>query len=248
MRSKSLPFHPLAQEALEKIQTGEIHTFVFDLDSTLFCVSPRTQVILRDFGDLEAATYPHHAKILKSIQVTPKDWGIKTALIRHGMSAPLDVFEAIRKHWLRHFFSSDYLHHDQPYPGAVEFVQKTSELGAEIFYLTGRDRPRMGEGTVRILRDLGFPLTSPENLLMKPSENVIDVDFKVAAFQKITKRHQGMIFFENEPVILNRIHRTFPDIQLIAMDSVHSGREEIDDATPRLPMSFFAPPPATNSK
>ena len=58
---------------------------VFDLDSTLFNVSTRSQKILHEF----AATHQH--EVLKNIEVHHTDWGIKEALFRHGYTIEKDV-------------------------------------------------------------------------------------------------------------------------------------------------------------
>ncbi|MGZ3689848.1 MAG: hypothetical protein ACXVAX_00005, partial [Pseudobdellovibrio sp.] len=51
---------------------------VFDLDSTLFNVSSRTQKILDEYADL------HQLEVLKSVEIRLEDWGLKEALIRAG--------------------------------------------------------------------------------------------------------------------------------------------------------------------
>ena len=202
---------------------------VFDLDSTLFNVSPRTQKILQDYGH-SSLGHPHFSsqkEILKKIQILPTDWGIREALIRENVSAPLTFFEDVRRFWRQHFFSNEYLQFDRPYPGAVEFVDQISKAGIPIYYLTGRDRPDMHTGTVETLQKWGFPTEQIEGrLFMKPSKNYSeDEDYKVQILTQFSTRYKTLYFFENEPVIINQVQKVLPDVNIIFMDTVHSRRE-----------------------
>src|SRR3569832_121830 len=71
---------------------------IFDLDSTLFCVSPRTEAILRSLGaDAEfAATNAELSAILRDVEVLPTDWGIRSVLQRRGAVGAMDVFHKVR--------------------------------------------------------------------------------------------------------------------------------------------------------
>jgi hypothetical protein len=136
---------------------------VFDLDSTLFNVSPRTQKILHEFAEL-------HKPELKQA-----DWGLKEALVRAGYNfdeSP-ELHQNLRDFWVERFFTDNYLHFDIPYRGAVPFVQKLHLTKCEIHFLTGRDVARMGKGTFEVLKKWGFPVT-PENLHLKPHRSMDD--------------------------------------------------------------------------
>ena len=132
---------------------------VFDLDSTLFNVSTRTQKILSEFAE------KHQIERLKGIQVKHEDWGIKEAVLRAGFSMEhdIEILKQLRDFWSERFFTSEYLHYDVPYLGAISFVQDLAETGCEIKYLTGRDNSRMRKGTIEVLQKWGFPYTD-ENL------------------------------------------------------------------------------------
>jgi len=219
---------------------GQKSLAVFDLDSTLFCVSPRTQSILRALAEDQDLRdkYPEFAGQLAQLEVTPSDWGIRSVLTRHRVLGPLDFFESVRSKWAERFFSSHHLLDDKPYPGAVDFVRELEKMGTEIRYLTGRDRPRMGDGTIQSLKAHGFPLKEEKHLHMKPDTTRHDAEFKRDILLQLHRETPKMWFFENEPVIVNLVKKDLPDLQIIFMESVHSGREEAPTGLPRLQMTF----------
>jgi len=91
---------------------------VFDLDSTLFDVSPRLERILLDYAaDQEhQKRFPESCEILKNIKMLRSDWGIRNALIRAGLDDHHPEFDdSIKAFWKRTFFSNEYLHYDIPY-------------------------------------------------------------------------------------------------------------------------------------
>src|SRR5690606_5903497 len=93
---------------------------VFDLDSTLFNVSPRTERILKDFAEvpLHQLRFPEETKVLKNIKTEHTDWGISQALHRANLSGPIEFLEAVHDYWQKHFFSNHYLQFDSLYEGA----------------------------------------------------------------------------------------------------------------------------------
>lgn len=222
-------------EILIKLDTakdqGQKVSIVFDLDSTLFCVSPRSQQIMRDFVDSEFAkpfrdSHNEALQILKAIEALPSDWGIRTALIRAGVTARLDFFEAVRGFWSIHFFSNEYLKYDEPYEGAVEFVKECEQKGGDVWYLTGRDWPRMGNGTEEQLKRHGLPYP-PGQLSMKTDSEIYDTQYKVDFFNNFQANDLSSTWFiDNEPVILNAVQSEFPDLNVVYAGTVHSGREE----------------------
>lgn len=224
----------MAQQKMEKSLA------IFDLDSTLFCVSPRTQAILNSLSkddDLKLR-FPDETPQLAALKVSPLDWGIRSVIVRHQLKGSKEFFSAVREKWADRFFSSEHLEDDIPYPGAVEFVSSLNLLGVEIRYLTGRDRPRMGEGTIRSLNKHGFPLANPDHLHMKPDSNRHDAEFKRDTLMRLIGSARKVWFFENEPVIINLVQKQLPDLKIIFMDSVHSGREQPPQGLPQLNMTF----------
>ncbi len=208
---------------------GKDPLVVFDLDSTLFNVSFRTQNILNDFAHEPEVIkkYPEQISSLKMIQVLAKDWGLRQALERHEVRGTITFFEDIRRYWRQHFFSNKYLKFDQPYSGAVDYVNSLFAANLRVIYLTGRDRPNMFHGTVESLRQHGFTLNDDSTeLFMKPAKGTTeDEDFKSTILHDLKRDHGHVFLFDNEPVILNKILAEHPEITAIYMDTVNCGRE-----------------------
>ena len=214
---------------------------VFDLDSTLFNVTQRTQRILHDFaGDPEMQRlYPNECAQLKISETEHTDWGIRQTLVRSGIRSELLFFEAVREFWAKHFFSNPYLDWDIPYTGAVDFTRSIFEAGARIMYLTGRDRPRMETGTITGLKKWNFPLVNPvSDLIMKPDRHLRDESFKASELERFCAEDSDVWFFENEPVIINHVRRQCPNVNLVFIDSVHSGREASPADLPVIQMHY----------
>ncbi len=203
---------------------------VFDLDSTLFNVSTRTQKILSEFAEL------HDVERLKIVEVRHEDWGIKEAVLRAGLSleSDLELLKQLRDFWSERFFTSEYLHYDVPYAGAISFVQELSETGCEIQYLTGRDHTRMYKGTLEVLRKWGFPLEE-KNLFLKPKKEQDDELYKEDWFKNLKPHeYKKIFFFENEPVNVNAILSSSPEVEIIFLDTTHARKQEVTDPIRRI--------------
>jgi hypothetical protein len=203
---------------------------VFDLDSTLFNVSTRTQKILHEYAEA------HKLDHLKKVEIKPEDWGLKEALLREGYTIEKDVemLKSIRDFWSVRFFSNEYLHYDVPYPGAVCFVQDLHEAGCEINYLTGRDVARMARGSFEVLKKWGFPVTQ-QNLFLKPEKTQDDELYKHDWFQKLNHTdYQKIFFFENEPVNVNAIIQSCPEVEVIYLDTTHSRKQTVTSDLKRI--------------
>jgi hypothetical protein len=235
--------HPLIEvtEHLREHARSQRVAVVFDLDSTLFNVSPRTQAILRRLGGDESfrAQFAAEAVVLSNIEVLPSDWGVRQALERTQIVGSQELFVAIRDYWRKHFFSSGDLLEDHIYPSANEYVRLVQSLGAEIFYLTGRPEGSMREGTLRALAHWGFPLVSDSHLIMKPSEVQTDESFKAVELQKMSEMGFDYIwFFENEPVIIEQVRAMLPQIRIVFVNSVHAGRTTAPTDLPSIRASY----------
>jgi hypothetical protein len=196
---------------------------VFDLDSTLFNVSTRTQKILSEFAE------KHQIERLKGVQVKHEDWGIKEAVLRAGFSMEhdIEILKQLRDFWSERFFTSEYLHYDVPYLGAISFVQDLAETGCEIKYLTGRDNSRMRKGTIEVLQKWGFPYTD-ENLFLKPNKSQEDELYKHEWFKELNHSdYKKIFFFENEPVNVNAIVESCPEVEIIFLDTTHARKQEV---------------------
>lgn len=209
-------------------QQKEQALFVFDMDSTLFCMKYRTQAIIKDILKDEEFNqrFSKEMEQIQKVLVTEKDWSIREIMSRYGFSETEPVVLAIEKIWRKNFFINKYLDQDKPYKGCVSFVQKIAQTGAQVYYLTARNKKAMYEGTVQSLHFWNFPLKTEENLIMKEEEALDDAAYKEKHLRKLALEFETILFFENEPVIVNRVAESLPQIHLFWMDSTHSRREK----------------------
>lgn len=225
------------QEAWDYSQTNRQFLAVFDLDSTLFDLTLRVMAIVDDFRNSpeNQALYPNECQRLEQLKILKADWGLQTPLERAGINCEGPFFKAIHEFWANSFFSNHYLGHDEPLPGAVTFVQELHLVGAKIMYLTGRDVPRMLEGTRLSLKEHGFPVDPPAvDLILKPDARMDDALFKTQIIRDQGQQFERIWLFENEPVNLNLVARECPDVKLVFIDSTHSGREELTPSLDRI--------------
>lgn len=209
---------------------SEYH-FVFDLDSTVFDVTPRTQAIFEDF------CRSHSSLEIPELKFEHADWGIRQAFTRLGISTSEPLFQNFHRFWQRKFFSSEYLHCDVPYPSSIEFIDYIFRLGTTVSYLTGRDAEHMQNGTINCLRNFSLPLKSDfSNLKMKPQKAWgEDEDFKARELQMMLQQwRRPIVFFENEPVIIDLVRKELPEVAIVYTDTVHSGQSEVADDIYRL--------------
>jgi hypothetical protein len=219
-------------EAIQAKAKHEPFLAVFDLDSTLFDLTTRMCRIVDAFAEepKHRHRYPKECEALRNLPIQPTDWGLGEPLSRVGMTNEThhEFYRDLHQFWATCFFSDSFLHHDEPHPGAVGYVQKLHSVGAEIMYLTGRDVPRMLDGTKTSLREHGFPLDEAGiELRLKPVADWDDAEFKVDVLRECAHRFSKIYFFENEPVNLNLVAEKLPEIALVYIDSCHSGREQI---------------------
>lgn len=212
---------------------------VFDLDSTLFDVSPRLQQIMVDFAEnpKNQKNFPESCTILKTVQTFRSDWGIKNALIRAGLDGHHhDFHQALREFWHNSFFSNEYLQYDLPYEGAQEYVQKIYEAGADIVYLTGRDVARMGKSSGAVLKKWNFPLDLPRTeLILKPEKGMDDAQFKADYFSELPEgKYQSIWFFENEPQNTNLVQSCHDHVEIVFFQSTHAGVQEPHPDLPKI--------------
>ena len=214
--------------------------FVFDVDSTLFCMKYRTQALIQsclentDFCE----KFKDHLEKIKQIQVTETDWSISEIMSRYNFQPEEEIVAAVHKVWKKGFFSNDYLHLDRPYKGCVEFVQTISHLQAQVYYLTARNYYTMYEGTLQSLRRWGFPLQEESHLILKKDSDISDAEYKISNLHSLSKNFDSILFFENEPVILNKTVQQLPNIQLVWMNSTHSRKEKPPETAYLLNMRY----------
>lgn len=222
---------PILDKITQNQQTQKKSLVVFDLDSTLFDVSPRSQQILNEFAQHKQfkIQFPQECDLIQKVELSPKDWGYDRAFKEIGLDISINDFTAsLHQFWRSCFFSNDYCKYDVPYEGAVQFVSEVAFRGADITYLTGRDVHRMGLGTEEVLKMHNFPLDEKKyKLALKPHKDHNDAHFKKEWFEKIPiDDYQNIWFFENEPVNLHLIDQHFQHIESIFFDSTHCGLKE----------------------
>jgi len=199
---------------------------VFDLDSTLFCMKYRTQAIIKDYIQKDSfVTESNLVEQMQSIQVTERDWSIQEILKNYDLDQNQELLKRLESFWRQCFFTNDYLHYDQPYTNSIAFVQHLYQLGGMIFYLTARKAHKMKTGTVNTLKKYQFPLSNEQNLILKNQSQLSDAEYKTKELQKISKHFKTILFFENEPVILNQVKEQLAHIYLFWMNSTHSRKE-----------------------
>jgi hypothetical protein len=217
---QSIPMSVLA-ELLDRVRAARGHrpVVVFDLDSTLFSTQERNHAILQEFaehigapGDLRAAA--------RALQPCDMGWNVVDDLKRRGFRhAP--TLARLGTFWRHRFFTDDYLRHDQPLPGAVEYVNAVRDAGATVYYLTGRDEPGMGRGTRASLEAHGFPLEGADVFLrLKPSFDEADIVFKRRVLAELHAIGAVVAAFENEPANANLFAESFPDAWIVFVETI----------------------------
>ncbi|MCK6598653.1 MAG: HAD family hydrolase [Bdellovibrionaceae bacterium] len=203
---------------------------IFDLDSTLFDVSPRLEKVLIDISMTNdfIQRFPEVNSYFRNIKTLRNDWGFIKVLKRAGVDHDhYELFDYLRHAWAIRFFSNEYIHHDVPYDGASLFVNRIHKLGIPIVYLTGRDVQRMELGSKEVLQKWDFPLNDKNaTLVLKPQKEMDDAQFKCDWIKSLNLKEYSKIYlFENEPVNINLIKKELPEVEMVFFDSTHSGKE-----------------------
>lgn len=226
-----------------QIETGNSVLVLFDLDSTIFNVSHRSQAIINELCENQdfKAKFPDSVEKLQKLKLTYRDWGIFEALKKSKIEAPLEFFEIINKTWKKNFFINEYIKYDRVYDGVVDYVHQVQKTVTQLAYLTGRNRPFMGEGTEASLLQHGLPFTKEAvELFMKPEKGGIDELYKESVVRDFVGEFDHIWVFDNEPVILNHLEDKFSDIHLVYIDTVHSGKEEPNPKWLTIPEAQFS--------
>lgn len=196
---------------------------VFDLDSTVLDNRPRQSAILREYGvarglDALDAMRPEHWR----------SWSLQDAMARAGLSdAVIEKHaEDAKQFWRERFFTSEYCSLDQAIAGAADYCRAVVKIGGTLAYCTGRHEA-MRAGTVHSLAALSFPVPSTPKvqLLMKPSFEQSDDEWKVQAFAHLDQLGRVVGAFDNEPMHINQYRRQYGNAHCVHLDTDHSGRD-----------------------
>jgi hypothetical protein len=205
---------------------------VFDLDGTIFDVKPRSLRILKEFA---------LSKKARDISTDIASWALGLEafqlLYTLGESAAAnkvpgspDQVNAFLKEafhfWKERFFTQHYLTFDHPTAGAVDYVNRVVDSGGIAVYLTGRDWPGMGRGTLTMLEHFGFP-TSPRatESILKPNAGLDDAEFKDEALRELRIEGNAVALFDNEPANFHVFEKNFPEAWLVFFHSNCSDKD-----------------------
>ena len=211
--------------------------FIFDIDSTLLHVHKRNHAILKSFLALteNQRKFEREIKSCLNLEFSTQDWGISEVLKRHGLvNLGAEFIEQLDIHWHKTFFGPNFLPFDELTAGALDFLKTIESLGYEMVYLTARDEPRMGSGTRDYLEKHRLPLHERARLFMKPHKDIQDAQFKSDAVKELAANFEAIYFFDNEPVILQKIAQDHPEVRLFFMETTHSRRAEAPVKATRL--------------
>lgn len=223
----------LHQGLKQRTQTGgKPLTVVFDVDSTIFDVKPRTLRILREWAITKEARAisPRLCEWALSLGSHQLAYTLRESAEGNGYPSDDPGAEAFLKalvpFWMKRFFSHEYVLTDVAMPGAVEFAWAVRDAGALPIYLTGRDEPGMGKGTRALLNHWGFPLDHGHGqLILKPYFGMDDSDFKDNALHEIRSHTEVVALFDNEPANFHVFEKNFPEAMLVFLHSNCSRKE-----------------------
>lgn len=242
----SSKFEPLSQkEVLEGILArvreecrarirhgGKPVQVVFDLDSTIFEVKPRTLRILKEFARTEEAKKISEEIVnwCTSLEAFKLLYTLEESALANQIPGDEATARAFLKQafrfWRDRFFINQFLATDHATPGAVDFANRVVDEGATAIYLTGRDWPGMGRGTRTMLEHCGFPVgENHSRLLMKPNAGLDDSEFKDEALRQLRIEGNVVALFDNEPANFHVFEKNFPDAWLVLYHSNCSTKE-----------------------
>lgn len=228
--------HPL-RAIVDAVATrrAERPVLIFDLDGTLYDNRPRTLRIAHAFAASLGEGYARDAQIILGLSAQQLMYRLDDTLRAHGVSE--EVVKLAARRWFERFFTDAACADDVPVRGAVRFVRTCYDLGATIVYLTGRDVPNMLVGTVRTLRDDGFPIGVPRiELVLKPRFEDDDTTFKVSVLDAMNELGAVVATFENEPGNANMFHGRWPAATAVLLETLHApGAPECVPAVVKVP-------------
>ncbi len=214
--------HPLrAIIAAVAARRAERPVLIFDLDGTLYDNRPRTLRIAHAYAAGLGEGYAQDAHTILGLSAHDLHYRLDDTLRAHGVSE--EVVKGTTARWFARFFTDQACADDVPVRGSVRFVRACYELGATIVYLTGRDVPNMLVGTVRTLRDDGFPVGVPRvELVLKPRFEDDDTTFKIAVLDAMAELGTVLATFENEPGNANMFLTRWPKATTVLVETLHA--------------------------
>ena len=230
--------HPL-QTILDEIdarhRAGERPVVIFDLDGTLSDNRPRTIRIVHALAASLPPECDRDAAIIRALGPGDLRYRLDDTLRPLGVSE--DVITLAKERWFRRFFTDTACADDVPVRGAAPFVQRCFHRGATVVYLTGRDIPGMLVGTVRTLRDDGFPIGQPRvELVLKPTFEEDDTGFKRRMLDPMSELGTIVATFENEPGNCNLFRHRWPTSHSVLIETLFApGAPPLEPGCLRVP-------------
>ncbi len=229
----------LNQILKEASQLSKRPLCVFDLDSTLICVSERIKKILQSVESNEKFKHwnPSQFHKIKTITVKNTDFSLKDVFERASIHLSNEQYRLIHKYWAYCFFSNSFLNYDTLYKGVQNYLHQIS-IHSEIMYLTGRSRELMEEGTYKQIRKWSLPLKTDNHLIMKPNSFTEDAVYKKIQLERLVQQYKNIWFFENDPAIINYVNSCLPQIQIVFMQSASRARQTLRKSFPTIGMDY----------
>lgn len=198
---------------------------VFDLDATLYDNRPRTLAILKEWARQPDEINTFAAQKVLGLRIDQVEYLVADTLKNLGITEAITIKRAVN-FWLPRFFGDSAVL-DWPMPGGPAFVAKLYDAGAHIVYLTGRDAPRMLEGTIRSLQLAGYPIGLVRTqLIMKPrSVDLDDTAFKGQVVKHLRQSGTVVALFDNESGNVNMMRTRFPDAKIIFLKTAFDPRK-----------------------
>ncbi len=216
----------VTQQLIDKVQAalaaGHEPLVVLDLDGTLYNNTPRTLRILQEFAHLHGRRLPDFLRVVDRLPAGSLKYRVADTLAAAGIKDEALV-EEVERFWFERFFTNDYVLHDLPVAGAVEFVRALYERGAVPVYLTGRDAPNMLLGTVKALQRDGFPVgTVDTHVILKDKFERRDEEYKRSVVEHLRRVGAVVGVFDNEPGLCNLFQEAFPEATVVWLDTSHA--------------------------
>ncbi len=211
----------LRRDIEETLKNGRLPLFVCDLDGTLVDHTLRTLMIFRRAP--QAMELPEW--LAAKLQGTDlSSFGYHPAQSLKKMGVAGEDLERLVAFWDKNFFANEFLPYDRPISKGVEFVNRLLEMGVGTVFLTGRDRQRMGQGTVDWLAKYGLlDRNKKTSLLMKEDLSLSNAEAKIVAIEKIRSLGRPLLIADNEPIELKKVWAEFPSAQGILLNTPFSG-------------------------
>lgn len=219
--------HPL-QAVKDQVELTLAHhlrpVVIFDIDDTLTDTKERNLRVLKNFVSQPFIKnqYPNEVQKILKLSKANIRYQLKDTL-KEASILDAEFVTKASQFWLAHFFTNEYVAFDRPIEGASQYLHQLINKGAIIVYLTGRDIPRMKEGTIQNINHNLFPFSADTSFLfMKSDTSIDDLSFKKQSFDQIKKLGEVVAVFENEPANLNAMIQVFPNANAIFLDTTHS--------------------------